>query len=146
MVSLCNLVGMVKCIATKQKLITTQRNLTIYETIMIIAVARSRAMLTENLLCSDQDAAMRTLQKQKAAVLIHQGHTMCVKSLSGPLILTQCCCCSLQVELVLALASLPAARPGTSWLLAKGFMGCPCLLTNNNCEADCADAVMPMLT
>jgi len=50
------------------------------------------------------------------------------------------------VELVLALASLPAARPGTTWLLAKGFMGCLCLLTNNDCEADCADTIMLMLT
>lgn len=139
MVSLCNLVEMVKIIATQQKL-------SIYEMIMIIAVARSRATLRADLPCSEQDAAMRTLQKQKAAAVIHKGHTRCVKVLSVQLVLTQCCCCSRQVELVLALASLLAARPGTTWLLAKGFMGCLCLLANNDCEADCADNMMPVHT
>jgi len=115
--------------------------LSIYEMIMIIAVARSRATLRADLPCSEQDAAMRTLQKQKAAALIHRGQTRCVRSFSVQVMLTQCCC-SRRVELDLALASLPAARPGTPWLLEKGFMSCLCLLTNNDCEADCADTML----
>ncbi len=133
---------MVKCIAI-------QYSLSFYEIIMIQAVARSRATLkgVRCILTAIQTlTAIRTLQRQNTTVVIRQERTMCVKSLSVQLILTQCSCCSLQVELGLKSASLPAVCPGTSWLLAKGFMGCLCLLTNSHCEADCADDVMLMLT